>query len=63
MELLYISLIVFSIFSSMGIGVWLWERMEYRQIEKYQAMKYRIFRKRYHKKMREYTENAERYYR
>ena len=63
MELLYISLIVFSILSSIGIAVWIWERMEYRKIERYEAMKYRIFRRCYLKKMREYTENAERYYR
>ncbi len=63
MSLLLVCLVMFLLFSSMGIGVWIWERMEYRRIEKYQAMKYRTFRKRYHKKMNEYTENAERYYR
>ena len=63
MGLLYISLIVFSILSSIGIAVWIWERMEYRKIERYEAMKYRIFRKCYENICNEYTENAERYYR
>ena len=63
MELLYISLIVFSILSSIGIAVWIWERMEYRKLERYEAMKYRIFRRCYNKEMKERVKNAERYYR
>ena len=55
MGLLYISLIVFSILSSIGIAIWIWERMEYRKIERYEAMKYRIFRRCYNKKMKECT--------
>lgn len=62
MNLLILSLGMFLIFSSMGIGVWIWERMEYRRIEKYQARQYRIFRKCYRDKCREYIENFEKRY-
>ena len=58
MELILAFAGIFSMCAFAGISVWIWERLEYRKIEKYQAEQYRKFKKYYGDKYREYIKSV-----
>ena len=62
MELILMLIGVFSVFGIMAIAVWIWERMGYRKVEKYQAKMYRLFMRRRRDKCRKYIDDFEKSY-